>query len=756
MVQINYVAIEHVMFKAESTGYSVLSCSTDDLIPVECINNSSYPHELKNAFIAIITDLFNITETVDKRKRFNLVGHWETSKYGWQFRIDRAVRVIGSSEKDIREYLSEIRGIGPKTSKRIYDLFGNESITIVKEKPEQLLIIKGISRKKVEGIVLYLQETEAYNKVVDFFSVYAISLAKIKSIYTDLGLSSIEIAKKDPFGLCDSTDLVFPDANAIALALNIGLISKSRIFHGILYTIERMMNAKGHLFLLENEIIAKALYILNKNAAVKTTEAMVKDVMNYMTQEGTLKKELTVKQNVIYYLFDAYINEKYTANKLVDFLHYPGRKKVDEEKLESDIKEAEKQVGIQLSEKQSKAVKMAINSGVSVITGGPGTGKSTILSVLIKVFEKNFSKNISLCAPTGRAARRMAETTGYYNAATIHNLLGIREDYDISSIAESINSDLIIIDEASMIDMRLMHVLIMAIPYACRIVFVGDADQLPSVSPGNVLRELINSNLIPTTYLDVIYRQAGLSRIIENADKIKRGNINFSFGDDFRFTEMSKPTEIEDEIIKTYICEYVKYKEDPDKVQILTPYKSLKVPCSTWVLNDNIQNAINPKNPIKREIKVGKTTFRVNDRVIQQINTDDAKNGDIGKIISIYNNEKRDVIIKIAFSDKMVEYTKSDMEDCGISLAYAITSHKSQGSEFETIIMPIIPEHKYMLNKNIIYTSITRAKSTVYLFGCKQTFINQSQILSAETRNTFLAARMKNRENKYKLRNQSK
>lgn len=757
------VVVERVIYKAQDDGYIIVACSTDEQIPPECLGRPSYMFQQRNPFVAAFYDMANLINIIDKKRRYKMEGKWVNTKYGWQFSAENIARIIGTSQEDVINYLSELKGVGPKTAQRIYDKFGSESITVVKKNPERLSEVKGIKGKRLDGIIEFLKTNEAYNDVINFLFSFSLSQRKMKLIYERYGRDAIETAKKNPFDLCNIPGIDFPDANIISLTLNIGVHSKQRIYQGILYAINRIMAGKGDLYISEQDIINRSYNVLNYGLPASCSpipDSEIKAGIDTLVASSLLKLVESKNKDRFYYKIDYYLCEKYTADRLVDFLYYPERKKIPIDKLEQDIREAENEIGFNLSKKQSEAVKTAINSGISIITGGPGTGKSTILSVLIKVFEKNFSKNIALCAPTGRAARRMAETTGRQDASTIHSLLGIKENYEITYESETsfmINPDLIIIDESSMIDMKLMYMLMSAIPYKSRVVFVGDADQLPSVSPGNVLREMIHSGLIPTCYLDINYRQAGLSRITKNSDKIIKRNSEFEYGEDFVFYESSDIEDIKNEIVKSYFSELKKHMWDMDKVQILTPYKSFKMPCSTGVLNEIIQEGINPKMMGKREMKVGKTVFRVNDRVIQQLNTDDAKNGDIGKVSSIYVNQNGDTIMRVAYPDnREVEYTRSDVEEFGIALAYAITAHKSQGSEFDTILMPILPEHNLMLNKNIIYTSITRACSKVMLFGNKSTFISKCKVCSAENRKSLLAERMKARNarylNKYKFK----
>ena len=378
---------------------------------------------------------------------------------------------------------------------------------------------------------------------------------------------------------------------------------------------------------------------------------------------------------------------------------------------------------------------------------------STVMRFILDIFKEHFSDKIMLCAPTGRAARRMSESTGFIGASTIHSALGIQNDYSWAQSMGSIptlDTDLIIIDEASMIDMELLYVLMNSINYSTKVIFIGDAEQLPSVGPGNCLREMIKSDIIPVTKLDVIYRQKGESKIIINSDKLNKQDFSFEFDETFLFEEEKDVNIVTEKIVNKFLQELNKPNRSLDNVQILTPFKTDKVPCSTPVFNNLIQEKINPsKSKYELFMKVGKYTFRKGDKIIQQKNNDIAKNGDIGYIKEISLNDK-ELVATIDFIDgETAFYSRSEMEENMIALAYAITVHKSQGSEYATVIMPILPSHKFMLNKNLIYTAWTRAKEQVYLIGSKSTLNECGEISNIDERKTILSVRMKQRMNAY-------
>ena len=742
-------SLERVVFKREN--FSILSLSTNDNIPMEARENNKFPAKRQHKFTALFSDIADITATLKKNKEYCGEGDWKKGKYGLQFSMQTVTQIIGTSRREVMAYLIQLDGIGNKTAGYIYDAFGADSVRVIEEEPAKLLQIKGVSQNKLKKIVDSLAEANAFKRITDYFSKFSLNSRKIRQIYEAFGDMSVDICNDNPYSLCQINGLTFQDVDFIAVDLNTKLDSPERILHGLKYAFDLSLNAKGHLFLHRQDIIDATARLLNKNSNSKIiTAKMVDSVFQKALDEGCFVQQKTKLGDVIYRMSD-YLSESEVGKRLVDFNKNPAVLKLSREKILSDITNVESKIGFKLSNAQKEAVITSLNSGISVITGGPGTGKTTILRFILEIFKENFNSEIQLCAPTGRAARRMAESTGFMEANTIHHLLGLNELSDISEKQElqPINASLVVADEASMIDMSLMSALIQSIPFNCKVIFLGDADQLPSVGPGNVLREIIASGCVPCSTLDVIFRQKETSKIVLNSDKLKHGDTDYDYDDTFYMILESNDAQVEQDIVDVYMEEISKPGCNIDNVQILTPYKAQNKAASVYILNEKIQALVNPKQAHLPEVKVGKVIFRINDKVIQQKNSDMIKNGDVGYVKNIlFDNGEVSLIIE--FSDnRMVSYCRADIEDYMVNLAYVITIHKSQGSEYKTVIMPIIKSHSFMLNKNLIYTAWTRAKENVIMVGDESTLKKCSKICNIDTRNTFLRYWMMKREKQY-------
>ena len=482
----------------------------------------------------------------------------------------------------------------------------------------------------------------------------------------------------------------------------------------------------GHLFLHSDELCKNAALLLS----ISTTDSIIQKLLLDLVMTNRLREETGR-----IYLPKNYIAERETA-KLAKLMIGTVSFKGDIDKI---ITQAEKSCGITLADMQREAVKMAVTNNISIVTGGPGTGKTTVVKVICAVYEKIFSGSIAFAAPTGRASRRLSESVDA-EAETLHRALGLREHSEEAN--NSIEADLLVVDEVSMVDMSLAYLLFKNLKPSTKLLLVGDHHQLPSVGAGNVLRELLQCGVIPATKLDVVHRQAMTSRINLNAHAILQNKAaGLMYGADFEFVDAKTPDEAATHVKRLY-CDYIKKLRQngqsyaADDVQILSPRRA-NVRCSTDTLNKEIQDALNPAMAGKPEIVVGFKRFRLHDKVMQTKNNGEISNGDIGRIRRIVKEQNGSCEVQIDFGGgRTAEYTADDMAT--IDLAYVTTIHKSQGSEYPVVIIPILNEASIMLQRNLIYTAITRAREKVIIVGQKQAFFRAIHKADIANRNTML------------------
>lgn len=737
-----------------SKDYLVLFCSTDDEAASLVPQNPNLSKKGSYGFCAVFKNVV-IHGIFDKRKTYLLTGDWVESRRGKQFSVLAYEEYIGTRQRDVVGFLMTLDGIGRILAKKIYNHFGDETLSVLKQDFSRLSEIPRFPTKKLDVIKASYDKKMKFHQVLESLSRFSLSNRSIKAIYDKYGDISAEIVEENPFMVSDSGAISFIDANTIAIELGVNLDSKMRISQAVVYVFESVFKVRGHLFGLEHDLVTHTVRLLNRDVPNdrRVGLQMVKGVVEEMVSEGKLERAPGDRL----YLEKDFYAEKMTAKKLVDFVHCPyGKFNLDADKCRNEIKRAELSFGIELNDNQKQAVLCSMSHNISVITGGPGTGKTTLLKFILEIFQNNFGDNISLCSPTGKAARRMAESTGFAKACTIHNLLEIEGGHYWTledTNTKLIQCDLLVVDEASMLDMELAYLLMSSVPNTCKIIFLGDVDQLPSVGPGNVLKEIILSGVVPTTVLKQIYRQAEQSKIVLNAVRINRGRTDFDVSSkDFCVCKPGK--DINERIANMYLRFIETGKYNIHNMQILTPYRSEKYPASTYYLNRSIQEKYNPPNMSKREIKIGKTVFRTGDKVIQQKNADRVKNGDTGIIRSIRTNDETGCEeVKIDFGDGItVLYSKDQMEESKLDLAYALTVHKSQGSEYDLILMPSCKEHEGMLTRKLVYTAWTRAKKHVVLIGDIRCMQEAAKNNREEKRNTLLAKRMQAREKRYRER----
>ncbi|GAA0820352.1 SF1B family DNA helicase RecD2 [Clostridium tertium] len=699
--------VESIVFKSDDTGYVVSKVRIDK----DCIN------------------AVGIVPFLKEGQHVKLKGQWVLHKqFGRQFNIDEYEEVLPDSIDGIKKYLSTgiIHGIGPITAKKIVDRFKEETLDILENHIERLQEIEGIGEKKFRIIYESYIEQKDLKDIIIYFQGHGMTTNQCIKIYKKFGVDAKAIVSENPYILCDEiSGIGFITADRIAKSLGIESISPFRIQSGIRYILNQF-SASGNTYMPKNNLIDEVSKILG------VPGQMVEENLYNLALETKIKIE---KINDIEAVFSLpyYYCELGVTNKIIT-LSIENFRTINTD-VEFEIETFERKNKMKFANSQREAIVGAFENGIEIITGGPGTGKTTIIKSIIEIYENNGMK-VLLGAPTGRAAKRMTESTGR-EAKTIHRLLemGVSEDensYYGKGESEPLEADVIIIDEASMIDIMLMHSLLKAIKLGTRLIIVGDVDQLPSVGAGNVLKDLIESNFIKVVRLKDIFRQGEESLIVTNAHKINNGEmpyINRRDGD-FFFENKDNVDLILSTIIDLINRRLPNFKKAWDKyrdIQILTPTR--KGILGVQNLNNKLQEVLNPKSPSKREKELKEVIFREGDKVMQTKNNYSLKwirvngsgenegvgvfNGDMGFIQSINEEEKT---ITIIFDDeRKVVYDYIYLDE--LELAYAITIHKSQGSEFKVIITPAFMGSPLLMNKNLLYTAITRAKELVVVVG---------------------------------------
>lgn len=647
--------------------------------------------------------------------------------------------------------------MGPATARRIVERFGNDTLEVFKFYPKKLAEVKGISEDRAEEIAAEFNEKWGLWQIVEFLEKFGIGPSNSKKIYDKLGANAVEKIEDNPYILVDITYGVdFFKIDKIAIKLGIEINSFERIKAGIKYAL-LLASYNGNTCVEEKVLIN---FVKDK---LNASEEYIEENLISLKASDEIVLESRDDETDWYYLKPLYTAEKNVAERIYMMNRSKNVKHIDN--FEKELAKQEKSLEIILSEKQREALKGVNENNVSIITGGPGTGKTTIIKSLIDIY-KSKKKKVVLCAPTGRAAKKMSEATGE-EAKTIHRLLEIGkiDDDRLSNVDadfKPIDADVIVIDEMSMVDIFIMNYITKAIYLGTKLVLVGDSNQLPSVGAGSVLKDLIESNTIPTVNLDKIFRQAAKSDIIVNAHKVNNGEMfvdkkeREESNNDFFYINEQNVEKIVSQIVSLSTGRLSKYGDyDFSKdIQVLTPTK--KGALGTKELNRVLQENINPEKEGKKERKYGDITFREGDRVMQVKNNYDifwdreidgfyetgtgVFNGEFGKIEKIDNEEKQ---IQIEFDDgKIAWYMFSELEQ--LELAYAITIHKSQGSEFNVVIMALPQAAPMLLTKNLLYTGITRAKKLLIIFGSGNVVKYMINNSDSKKRNTGL---------KYKLIN---
>lgn len=715
------------IFQNKENGYCIFVYHTMDTgIPAQA--RSQYYKGEGIQFTAVGNNLPD-TDSIE----IDLQGKWIKNGYGTQLKVENYKEILPQTEEGIIGYLSSgiIKGIGPKTAKQIVDKYGVRTFDILDNYPQSLLTIRGITERKLEIILASYQGSHAIRDLAAYLTPFNVTPKKIHKIYEHFGETALEIVKSRPFSLCQINGFGFLTVDEIAKANRCRLNDSLRIEGCILYCMEMALQ-EGHLYQEKGILEKKSYQLLNhgyKQEVVSKKE--IQQEICRLVDEGSFFAE-----DDALYLSKYYGFECEAAVRMAELLVQDEVSVINLDKL---ITEAQQELGLFLSPKQEEGVKKAFTHLVSMITGGPGTGKTTVQRVLLYINEKLAGGHALLTAPTGRASRRMAESTGRTDAVTMHSAMGLTRDEEQKSTKEMFSEKFIIADEFTMADMRLSYEFFSHIQKGTRLVLVGDMNQLPSVGPGNVFRELILCGVIPVTILDTVFRQAENSRIAINAERMQNNNTRLDFGAGFHLIEVENDEEASEKVVEMYQLAVSAFGKD--KVQILTPFRK-RGEASVEALNLKIWNMVNPSTEDKQEIKVGKKSFRVGDRIIQTKNKDVISNGDIGYVEEICTDGDGNQLVRLLFSDyRKVEYSSEEMEI--VDHAYATTVHKSQGSEYPMVILPWLPMFYKMLRRNILYTAITRAKVQVVIVGNKKAIDIAIRNTECDKRNTRLGRRIR-------------
>lgn len=654
-------------------------------------------------------------------------GEWRVDKrYGQQFQCETWEEVMPATAYGIEKYLGSglVKGIGPKFAKLIVGHFGTDTIEVIETDIERLYEVPGIGKKRVEKIRESWEKQKDIKNVMLFLQGFGVSTAYAAKIYRQYGKESIDKVKENPYRLADDIwGIGFKTADGIARKMGYEMNDERRLRSGLIYTLNQLAD-EGHCYAEEEQLIATAKQLLEAD------EECIRTAMTHAIETEDLMLDGTA-----IYLPPFYYAECGTANRLSTLVHTKEVGSIFTARF--DLAKLQRETGIEYDEVQVEAIRQAIASKVMVLTGGPGTGKTTTTKAIIAALQ-SAGMRILLAAPTGRAAKRMSEATGM-EAKTIHRLLEYNPQDGYKRNDENpLEGDALIVDECSMIDIILMNNLTKALPTTMRLVLVGDIDQLPSVGAGNVLRDIIDSGIIPVVRLTRIFRQAQSSRIVMSAHAINRGcfpDISNGQHTDFFFMKQEEPEKVAETIVSLVRDRLPKaYRQPTANIQVLTPMQRGVVGATN--LNMALQQALNHN---RAALARGGYTFKEGDRVMQLRNNydKDVYNGDLGYVRSVDMEERT---LTVDFDGQLVEYETSELDE--LTLAYATTIHKSQGSEYPIVVMPVLMTHYVMLQRNLIYTGITRAKKICVLVGQTKALAYAIHNMKVLKRNTRLKERL--------------
>ena len=709
-------AIERVLFEAPDSDYIVFRIRRED--------DESLLTVTGNGPKPLVGD------------RIEIMGRWtQHKKYGRQMAASAWKRLVPDTADGIERFLASgaVKGIGPSLARRIVSAFGSQTMAVMEKEPKRLLEIEGIGAKKLAVITESFYEEKQVNDLALDLETHGVSGRYAARLVQKYGEEALYVLTEEPYRMIAEIDGIgFKTADQIALAYGMDPQSPERLAAGLTYVLQDMTQ-NGHVCIPDRELVYRASLIL------RAEQLMLRDVLNEAIGMGQLCADDYGGEAYVY-TPQAYEEERGIAERIREMASYTPPK--PRRHVELFLDRWQESCQFQLAEGQREAVSQSLQSGMLVITGGPGTGKTTVVQAIIRLAEQE-GLRIVLCAPTGRAAKRLAETTER-KAKTIHRLLvpegfaGGRQVFEYNE-TKQLPADLVIVDEVSMLDMEMLYHLLQALSPHCRCILVGDADQLPSVGAGAVLHDIIQSEILPVVRLETIFRQKEGGRIVTNAHLINGGRLPVVNEDEeFRFVEIEREEQGADVICRLYAAETAE-AGDKFAVQVLSPmYKN---PCGVDNLNAVIQSAVNGPQKGKGEYKAGKMTFRTGDKVMQKQNNYDKGvfNGDIGEIFAV-----QDDIVYVRYPEQDVKYEGQEIDE--ITLAYAITVHKSQGSEYHTVIMTLVNSHGIMLQRNLLYTAVTRAKGKVILVGTKAALRTAVQNIRTSRRFTLLVQRLREEE----------
>lgn len=693
-----------------------------------------------------------IKEEVPYRFYGDVVNH---PKYGLQFQSNRYIQEKPSSKEALIAYLSGPRfvGVGTVTATKIVEDLGEGVIETILENPETLKQVKGLNKKKRETILNVLEEEEGMDQAVLKLNQYGLGNQLAYKIYQVYQEKTLEIIRNNPYKLVEDIENIgFKRADAIAEQMGIKADSPNRIRASILYVLSELCFSSGNTYVVSEPLMKEAIKILEGSRSFLIEPESVADEIIALSNEGTI-----IQEEDRFYLPSLYASEWGITTSVEQMLDRQDSKKFDSKEIQKEISQMEKKLAIHYGKSQKQAIEKALQSPLFILTGGPGTGKTTVINGIVSLFAemndlsldpyayKDESFPILLAAPTGRAAKRMNETTGL-PSSTIHRLLGLtgQEDMDTTDIDRTLSGQLLVVDEMSMVDTWLANQLFKAIPSDMQVILVGDKDQLPSVGPGQILHDLINSKRIPQMELNEIYRQDDGSSITTLAHEIKKGILP----EDFRKNQVDRSffpcssTQVMD-VVTQVVTKAIEKGFTAQEIQVLAPM--YKGPAGINNLNQMLQNLFNP-NPSgrRKEVKHMDSVYRIGDKVLQLVNEPELNvfNGDMGEITGItYAKESEDNAdeLTIQFDANEVTYRRNEWNK--ITLAYCCSIHKSQGSEFEMVILPLVRSYHRMLKKDLLYTAITRASKLLILCGDEAAF-HKSLSSSSANRKTTLVQRL--------------
>jgi exodeoxyribonuclease V alpha subunit len=727
--------IERITFYNEENGYTVAQVTPE---------GRSYT----------VTVVGNLLE-VSPGECLRLHGEWTThGQYGRQFQVERYATVLPATVAGLEKYLGSglIKGIGPVTARRIVRRFQLETLRIIEEEPQRLREVLGVGKHRATIIEQAWQEQKAIKEVMLFLQGHQVSTSHAVKIYKAYGDAAIDVVRNDPYRLArDIQGIGFLTADKIARELGLAHDSPQRVQAGIAYTLSQMAD-DGHVYVPEGELVHESTRILEvkPDLVAQGIESLAADQQLHVEsltppstnlptyQPANLPPHHSLNEGRAVYLLPFYHGEIGVANRLRTILNIEGSR-LDffrQANLDRVFDHLVEQGGLMLNQGQREAVRIALTHKVAVLTGGPGTGKTTAVRTIIRLLESRHYR-YALAAPTGRAAKRLAEATGR-EARTIHRLLEFKPQKGIQfqrNESNPIEADIVIVDEASMLDLLLTNNLLKAVHPQSHLLLVGDVDQLPSVGAGNVLRDIIDSGVAAVVRLTEIFRQAEGSLIIDNAHRINRGQVPLfskTATDFFLFPaqDAEQAASLVVDLVQSRIPQ--KFGFDPmDDIQVLSPLH--RGAAGVGELNRRLQEVLNPPADRRPERRHGSRTFRLGDRVMQVRNNYDKEvyNGDMGRIVAL---DPIDQVLTVRIDDREVAYEFSDLDE--LIHAYAVSVHKSQGSEYRAVVVPVLTQHYLMLQRNLLYTAVTRAKELVVLVGSRQAIaiaVRNNQIIERHT-----------------------